>query len=95
LIFFLPEQLRKVELTKDSGVICVELMKKVQDHGYRIAEVPVHHFHRSYGKSQFFNVPRVVRTLRDLARLWVELVVDAVTSSPRQRARQAPRSAVR
>ena len=32
----------KVELTKDSGVICVELMKKVQDNGYRIQEVPVH-----------------------------------------------------
>jgi glycosyltransferase involved in cell wall biosynthesis len=65
----------KVALTRSSGVICVELMKKVQDHGYRIAEVPVHHFHRSYGRSQFFNVPRVGRTLTDLARLWVELVV--------------------
>ena len=49
-----------------SGVICVELMKKVQDHGFRIAEVPVHHFHRTYGKSQFFNFPRVARTLADL-----------------------------
>jgi len=65
----------KVRLTRSSGVICVELMKKVQDHGYRIAEVPVHHFHRSYGKSQFFNFPRVARTLADLARLWWELVV--------------------
>ena len=36
----------KVVLTKDSGVICVELMKKVQDYGFRIQEVPVHHFHR-------------------------------------------------
>jgi glycosyltransferase involved in cell wall biosynthesis len=64
----------KVALTRNSGVICVELMKKVQDHGFRIAQVPVHHFHRSYGKSQFFNVPRVGRTLLDLMRLWVELV---------------------
>jgi glycosyltransferase involved in cell wall biosynthesis len=65
----------KVRLTRSSGVICVELMKKVQDHGFRIAEVPVHHFHRSYGKSQFFNFARVGRTLVDLARLWFELVV--------------------
>ena len=65
----------KVRLTRSSGVICVELMKKVQDHGYRLAEVPVHHYHRSYGKSQFFNFPRVARTLADLARLWWELVV--------------------
>jgi hypothetical protein len=50
------------------------MMKKVQDHGFRIAQVPVHHFHRSYGKSQFFNVPRVGRTLLDLMRLWVALV---------------------
>jgi len=69
------EVLEKVHLTRSSGVICVELMKKVQDHGFRIAEVPVHHFHRSYGKSQFFNFPRVARTLLDLSRLWVELVL--------------------
>ena len=65
----------KVKLTRSSGVICVELMKKVQDHGFRIAQVPVHHHHRSYGTSQFFNLPRVARTLADLARLWLELVV--------------------
>jgi glycosyltransferase involved in cell wall biosynthesis len=64
----------KVTLTRSSGVICVELMKKVQDHGFRIAQVPVHHFHRSYGRSQFFNVRRVGRTLLDLLRLWTELV---------------------
>jgi glycosyltransferase involved in cell wall biosynthesis len=65
----------KVVLTRSSGVICVELMKKVQDHGYRLAQVPVHHFHRTYGKSQFFNIPRVARTLADLMKLWWELVV--------------------
>jgi glycosyltransferase involved in cell wall biosynthesis len=69
------EVFRKVALTRSSGVICVELMKKVQDHGFRIAQVPVHHFHRTYGKSQFFNLPRVGRTLADLARLWVDLVL--------------------
>ena len=65
----------KVRLARNSGVICVELMKKVQDHGFRIAQVPVHHFHRSYGKSQFFNFRRVASTLLDLMRLWGELVV--------------------
>ena len=65
----------KVELTRSSGVICVELMKKVQDRGFRIGQVGVHHFHRSYGKSQFFNFPRVARTLLDLMKLWVELVL--------------------
>jgi glycosyltransferase involved in cell wall biosynthesis len=72
----------KVRLTRSSGVICVELMKKVQDHGFRLAEVPVHHFHRTYGKSQFFNFPRVFRTLVDLTRLWWELVVRKLHRKP-------------
>ncbi|MBN2369023.1 MAG: glycosyltransferase family 2 protein [Vicinamibacteria bacterium] len=64
----------KVRLSRSSGVICVELMKKVQDLGFRIRQVPVHHYHRTCGKSQFFNLPRVSRTLIDLVRLWFELV---------------------
>jgi glycosyltransferase involved in cell wall biosynthesis len=73
----------KVVLTRSSGVICVELMKKVQDHGFRIAQVPVHHFHRTYGKSQFFNFKRVGKTLVDLTRLWFELVVRKEHLRPR------------
>lgn len=64
----------RVELKSDSGVICVELMKKVQDAGFRIVEVPVHHYHRAYGKSQFFNFRRVARVGVDLLGLWRELV---------------------
>jgi glycosyltransferase involved in cell wall biosynthesis len=60
----------RVQLESDSGVICVELMKKVQDAGFRIAEVPVHHFHRAYGKSQFFNIRRIWRTGKQLWGLW-------------------------
>ncbi len=64
----------RVQLFEDSGVICVELMTKVHQAGYRIAEVPVHHYHRAYGKSQFFNFPRVARVGRDLIRLWYQLI---------------------
>ncbi len=64
----------KVELTQDSGVICVEMMKKIQDAGFRLTETPVHHFHRAYGKSQFFNYRRLVRVARDLVKLWLRLV---------------------
>ena len=35
------------------------MMKKIQDAGFTIAEVPVHHYHRAYGKSQFFNFRRI------------------------------------
>jgi glycosyltransferase involved in cell wall biosynthesis len=64
-----------VDLQYHSGVICVEMMTKIQQAGFRIAEVPVHHFHRAYGKSQFFNFPRVARVGRDLLRLWWQLIV--------------------
>ena len=65
----------RVQLEHNSGVICVEMMKKIQDAGFRIAEVPVHHYHRAFGKSQFFNFPRLFRTGLGLSRLWVDLVV--------------------
>lgn len=63
----------KVQLRSDSGVICVELVSKIQDAGFRIAEVPVHHYHRAYGRSQFFNLRRLWRTGVQLIGLWREL----------------------
>jgi glycosyltransferase involved in cell wall biosynthesis len=65
----------RVNLDKNSGVICLEMMKKIQDAGFRIAEVPVHHYHRAYGRSQFFNFRRLFRTGLDVLKLWVALVV--------------------
>jgi glycosyltransferase involved in cell wall biosynthesis len=65
----------RVVLEKNSGVICLEMMKKIQDAGFRIAEVPVHHYHRAFGKSQFFNFRRLFRTAIDVMKLWMALVV--------------------
>ena len=64
-----------VSLQNNSGVICLEMMKKFHDAGFRVAEVPVHHYHRAYGKSQFFNFPRLFRTAIDVMKLWWSLVV--------------------
>jgi glycosyltransferase involved in cell wall biosynthesis len=63
----------RVRLDSDSGVICVELMTKIHQAGYRVVEVPVHHYHRAYGRSQFFNFRRVARVGRDLLDLWWRL----------------------
>lgn len=65
----------RVALERSSGVICLEMMKKIQDAGYRIAEVPVHHYHRAYGKSQFFNFRRLLKTALDVGALWLALVI--------------------
>jgi len=65
----------RVDLRQTSGVICLEMMKKIQDAGFHIVEVPVHHYHRAFGKSQFFNFPRIFKTGVGVARLWIELVI--------------------
>ena len=64
-----------VKLESNSGTITFEMVKKIQDAGFKIAEAPVHHYYRQYGVSQFFNIPRVIRTLVDLMRWWWRLVI--------------------
>ena len=87
--------LERVTLTSNTGMICLELVKKLQDAGCCFAEVPVHHYHRSYGKSQFFNLPRIARTLTDILSFWWQLRVQrvpsnqAVVSAPEGRHKEA------
>jgi hypothetical protein len=64
------------------------MMKKVQDAGFRIAEVPVHHYHRAHGRSQFFNFRRLIRTAADVMKLWVVLVIRGEHRSAELPARQ-------
>lgn len=79
-----------VELESESGTITFEMVKKIQDAGYRFVEVPVHHFYRQYGKSQFFNFSRVGRTLAAIGGWWWRLVVkqEAVKQYQPKRAAQ-------
>lgn len=65
----------QVALKSDSGVICAEMMTKIQRAGFRVTEVPVHHYERQHGKSQFFNFPRIFRVARNLSGLWFRMVV--------------------
>ena len=67
--------LEEIELKSVSGAICLELVKKIEDAGYVFAEVPVNHYSRKYGVSQFFVPWRIVRTLRQLAGLYWMLVI--------------------
>ncbi len=64
-----------VQLESSTGTITFELVKKAQDAGYRFVEVPVHHYFRMYGTSQFFNVSRVGATLIRVFKWWWRLVV--------------------
>jgi glycosyltransferase involved in cell wall biosynthesis len=82
----------RIHLEKNSGVICLELMKKIHDAGFGIAEVPVHHYHRAYGRSQFFNFRRIFRTGIDVLKLWYALVIrkDHLAAAPAARVADAP-----
>ena len=65
----------KVKLEHNSGVITVEMVKKFQNAGFKFAQVPVRHYSRSYGSSQFFNFNRIWRVGIELIELWNELVL--------------------
>ena len=65
----------RIDLEKTSGVICLEMMKKIQDAGFRIAEVPVHHYHRHHGSSQFFRFKHLRRVFVQLIVAWWRLVI--------------------
>jgi glycosyltransferase involved in cell wall biosynthesis len=67
--------LERIQLTCDSGVICVELIKKCRLRGYRIVEIPVHHYHRAFGQSQFFSPKHLSRVLVQLLVTWFKLVM--------------------
>jgi glycosyltransferase involved in cell wall biosynthesis len=67
--------LDRINLVHSTGVICVELVRKLQDSGATFVEVPVHHYPREHGRSQFFRFDGILRTLTDLVGLWLREVV--------------------
>jgi glycosyltransferase involved in cell wall biosynthesis len=68
-----------ITLRHSTGVICLELVKKLELAGYRFVDFPVHHYHRSHGRSQFFRFGRLLRTGVNIGRLWWELMVQRTT----------------
>ena len=66
--------LERFDLSK-TGTIPLEVVKKLHEWGGVFVEVRVHHYHRVYGRSQFFNFKRLWATGINLLQLWVELVV--------------------
>lgn len=67
--------LDRIELTSTSGVICVEMMRKFDQAGATFVEVGVSHHTRPHGRSEFFRIPAILRSLRQLVSLWWRLVV--------------------
>lgn len=79
-----------ISLTSRTGAICVDLMCQIERSGCRVVEVPVNHFPRLHGKSQFFRVGPVARTMVDVFRLWINLILLKRTHPARGSSRSAP-----
>jgi hypothetical protein len=67
--------LEEIHLTSTSGTICVELVRKLELSPYRTVEVGVHHYPRLHGRSQFFRLRSLLKTLYQLIRLYIRVVV--------------------
>jgi glycosyltransferase involved in cell wall biosynthesis len=64
-----------ISLESPSGVICVEMAKKFEHAGFRMAEVPVSHYPRQYGRSEFFRFRHLLFTFCGLSKIWWNLVL--------------------
>lgn len=64
-----------ITLESRSGVICVEMARKFDQAGFLMAEVPVSHYPRLHGTSEFFRIRHLTHTFRGLLRIWWELVL--------------------
>jgi glycosyltransferase involved in cell wall biosynthesis len=64
-----------ISLESQSGVICVEMARKFDQAGFRMAEVPVSHYPRLHGSSEFFRIRHLTYTFKGLLRIWWELVL--------------------
>jgi glycosyltransferase involved in cell wall biosynthesis len=64
-----------ITLESRSGVICVEMAKKFERAGFTMVEVPVSHYPRMHGRSEFFRLRHLVFTFKGLLKIWWTLVV--------------------
>src|SRR5215813_209563 len=64
-----------ISLESRSGVICVEMAKKFERAGFRMVEIPVSHYPRVHGRSEFFRVRHLVYTFKGLLKIWWLLVI--------------------
>ncbi len=64
-----------VGLTCTSGTVCVELVRKIEMLAPRVVEVPVNHYPRLHGRSQFFRLKSLATTFVQLLRLYDQLVL--------------------
>lgn len=85
---FRREVIARLDTSESDGTFCIEMLKQLDDMQARFAEVPVSHYPRVYGHSQYYNARSVLGSYLRLFRLWLRLVVHrdvpATVASPPQ-----------
>ena len=66
--------IQQIQLNSSSGAICTEMLRKLHAAGCTFVEVPVNHYPRLHGQSQFFKLGSVARTVYDFFGLWWKIV---------------------
>lgn len=74
--------LSELNLRSTTGTICVELVRGLERSGMEIREVPVHHYPRLHGRSQFFRTKSLLLTFFQLMRLFVSVLAHGRTLDP-------------
>ena len=62
-----------INFVTDSGFFPVEMIRRFQDKKIKFCEVPVRHYYRKSGNSQFFSLKNVLRVVKSLKSFWNEL----------------------
>jgi hypothetical protein len=75
--------IQSIELISTSGVVCTEMVYQLKVSGFRFVEVPVNHYPRKHGQSQFFTWNRVLQTAFDFIGLWIRLVLSPLIKGKR------------
>jgi len=66
--------IKNIDLKHKSGVVCLELVKKLEKSGAQFIDVPVNHYFRTYGKSQIFNFKRLIIIVFNIFILFIDLI---------------------
>ncbi len=64
------------------GTICVEIVRTLELTGGPVVEIPVHHYPRQYGRSQFFRAGSLVTTFVQLCKTYCRLVIGPMLPMP-------------
>lgn len=62
-------------LRSTGGTICIEVVRSIELSGSDVIEIPVNHYPRRYGRSQFFRVRSLIWTFLQLCEVFLRLVV--------------------